>query len=70
MLNENQLAVIHAVQCVAEGQPITKRIQLYHGLADFIGPREGQLRKSFLDRASILEEVQSRCAQFNLKIGC
>lgn len=68
MLNSDKIAVINFIQAGAEHVPVAERIQLYHGMADFLDARDhARERKSFLDRACILEEAQAKCTQLNLK---
>lgn len=65
MLNPDQKILIEFVEDRAIRLPIRKRIKVYRGLADFIDDRS--VANPLVQKAQILEDAESKCAQLNLK---
>ena len=66
MLNPDQKILIEFVEDRASRLPIRKRIKVYRGLADFIDDRS--VANPLVQKAQILEDAESKCAQLNLKL--
>ena len=65
MLNSDQKILIEFVEERAIRLPVRKRIKVYRGLADFIDDRA--IANPLVQKAQILEDAESKCAQLNLK---
>lgn len=65
MLNPDQKILIEFVEDRAIRLPVRKRIKVYRGLADFID--DCSLANPLVQKAQILEDAESKCAQLNLK---
>ena len=64
MFNPDQTALIEFVQERAPDLPVTQRVKVYRGLADFTTDRE--LRQSLVGKSRILEEAEAKCLELNL----
>jgi hypothetical protein len=67
MLNSDQKILIEFVEDRAIRLPVRKRINVYRGLADFIDDRS--VANPLVQKAQILEDAESKCAQLNLKLS-
>jgi hypothetical protein len=65
MLNSDQKILIEFVEDRAIRLPVRQRIKVYRGLADFIDDRS--VANPLVQKAQILEDAESKCAQLNLK---
>jgi hypothetical protein len=65
MLNPDQKILIEFVEDRAARLSVRKRIKVYRGLADFIDDKS--VSRPLVQKAQILEDAESKGAQFNLK---
>ena len=65
MLNTDQIMLIEFVEDRAARLSVRKRIKVYRGLADFIDDKS--VSSPLVQKAQILEDAESKCAQLNLK---
>ena len=67
MLNTDQKILIEFVEDSAARLSVRKRIKVYRGLADFI--RDKSVSSPLVQKAQILEDAETKCAQLNLKLN-
>ena len=67
MLNTDQKNLIEFVEDSAARLSVRKRIKVYRGLADFI--RDKSVSSPLVQKAQILEDAETKCAQLNLKLN-
>ncbi len=65
MLNTDQIMLIEFVEDRAARLSVRKRIKVYRGLADFIDDKS--MSSPLVQKAQILEDAESKCAQLSLK---
>ena len=67
MFNTDQKILIEFVEDSAARLSVRKRIKVYRGLADFI--RDKSVSSPLVQKAQILEDAETKCAQLNLKLN-
>jgi hypothetical protein len=66
-LTNGQKELIEFVQDRAMELPVSQRIKIYRGMADFIN--DSGLARKFIQRAMILEAAEAKCRKLHLRFS-